>query len=87
MYYVNIALVLFSSFLVVLYVMAASAADQGRRARADWRYLRMALGDFDRAGRARLGRSGRPLAPLMVGRHTRGMSERLVQLAGVAAAP
>lgn len=66
----------------LLPLMAASAADQGRRASADWRYLRMALGDFDRAGRARLGRSGRPLAPLMVGRHARGMSERLVQLAG-----
>lgn len=68
----------------VLPQLAQSAPDAGRRARADWRYLRMALGDFDRAGRARLGRSGRPLAPLMVGRHTRGMSERLVQLAGAA---
>lgn len=70
-----------TSMAQLLPLMAASAADQGRRASADWRYLRMALGDFDRAGRARLGRSGRPLAPLMVGRHARGMSERLVQLA------
>ncbi|WP_394559920.1 hypothetical protein [Aquipseudomonas alcaligenes] len=60
--------------------LAARADDQGRRAGADWRYLRMALGDFDRTGRARLGRSGRPLAPLMVGRHARGMSERLQTL-------
>jgi len=67
--------------------LAQRAPDQGRRARADWRYLHMAFDDFDRAGRARLGRSGRPLAPLMVGRHTRGMSERLVQLAGPASAP
>lgn len=73
-----------TAMAVALPQLAQSSPDQGRRAQADWRYLRMALDDFDRAGRARLGRSGRPLAPLMVGRHTRGMSERLVQLAGSA---
>jgi hypothetical protein len=62
-------------------LLGQTGADQGRRAQADWRYLRMALSDFDSNGRARLGRSGKPLAPLMVGRHARGMSERLLQLA------
>jgi hypothetical protein len=73
-----------TAMAVALPQLAQNAPDQGRRVRADWRYLRMALGDFNRTGRARLGRSGRPVAPLMVGRHARGMSERLVQLAGAA---
>ncbi|MBC9248863.1 hypothetical protein A9179_01105 [Pseudomonas alcaligenes] len=55
---------------------------QERRVQADWRYLRAALGDFDNAGRARLGRSGKPLVPLVISRHARSLSERLAALPG-----
>lgn len=53
---------------------------QERKVRASWHYLHTALSDFDSAGRARLGYSGKPLVPLMVSRYTRNLSERLLAL-------
>lgn len=56
------------------------APGQERKVQADWRYLRAALADFDSAGRARLGHSGKPLVPLVVSRYARSLSERLLVL-------
>ena len=61
--------------------LAQGGPEQARRAQAEWRYLRAALADFDSAGRARLGHSGKPLVPLMVSRYSRNLSERLLTLA------
>ena len=59
--------------------------DRARKAQAEWAYLRAALADFDSAGRARLGHSGKPLVPLVVSRYSRNLSERLLALPSGAA--
>ena len=53
---------------------------EARKVQAEWRYLRAALADFDSAGRARLGHSGKPLVPLVVSRYSHSLSERLLAL-------
>ena len=55
---------------------------EARKVQAEWRYLRAALADFDSAGRARLGHSGKPLVPLVVSRYSRNLSDRLLAWGG-----
>lgn len=61
-------------------LLERQASTQARKVQAEWRYLRAALADFDSAGRARLGYSGKPLVPLVVSRYSRHLSERLLAL-------
>lgn len=61
-------------------LLAQQAPTQARKVQAEWRYLHRALADFDSAGRARLGRSGKPLVPLVVSRYSRNLGERLLAL-------
>ena len=62
-------------------VLASAAADSGlNKLKVRWAYLRTALNDMNSQSNALESVSGRPFAPITVGRHSRSLTDQWVSI-------